>query len=84
MKNSKKWNRLFTFAAIATFSFMTLFSPSVTIVTEAAVIEDNASDPCADSIQWRFKTENGKLYRRLYNYTTASWIGEWEYVCDVE
>lgn len=32
----------------------------------------------SDIIDWRYKAENGKLYRRLYNYSKDQWIGEWE------
>ncbi|MBS7578438.1 MULTISPECIES: hypothetical protein [unclassified Enterococcus] len=28
-------------------------------------------------IEWRFKTIDGKLYKRLYDYTTNTWIGDW-------
>ena len=34
----------------------------------------------ADVIGWRYKTINGKLYRRKYNYTQEKWIGSWELV----
>lgn len=39
----------------------------------------SASDiqPHADDIRWRFKTENGKTYKRLYNYTRHQWVGDW-------
>lgn len=33
--------------------------------------------PLADSIGWRYKTINGKLYKRLYNYTKKKWVGDW-------
>lgn len=32
----------------------------------------------SDIIDWRYKAENGKRYRRLYNYSKKQWIGEWE------
>ena len=38
--------------------------------------------PLKDDIQWVYKIDNGKIYRRLYNYSTANWIGDWIYVCD--
>ncbi|MBS7007283.1 hypothetical protein [Anaerostipes sp.] len=28
-------------------------------------------------IIWRYKTENGKLYKRKFNTSTNKWIGEW-------
>lgn len=42
----------------------------------------NSSDAsiCADILQWLYKIEDGKVYRRLYNASTAEWIGDWIYV----
>lgn len=34
--------------------------------------------PMADIIDWRYMVVDGKLYRRLYNYSKQQWIGEWE------
>lgn len=31
----------------------------------------------ADNIQYRYKFINGRLYKRLYNYSTQEWIGDW-------
>lgn len=36
------------------------------------------AEPFAQVIGWRYKTEDGKLYRRQYNYSRQEWIGEWE------
>ena len=33
--------------------------------------------PLADIIEWRYKVENGLLYKRLFNYTTEQWVGYW-------
>lgn len=33
--------------------------------------------PYADIIEWRYKVENGKLYKRQYNCTKDKWIGQW-------
>jgi hypothetical protein len=41
--------------------------------------EDNPEiNPRADIIKWRYKTINGHIYRRKYNYTKQIWIGNWE------
>lgn len=32
----------------------------------------------ADKIDWQYKTVNGILYRRLYNYTTKKPVSDWE------
>lgn len=31
-----------------------------------------------EQIEWVYKEEDGKIYRRQYNYTTGQWIGEWQ------
>lgn len=32
----------------------------------------------AANIGWRYKNEDGRLYRCQYDYTNQKWIGEWE------
>ena len=34
-------------------------------------------EPRADIIGWRYKTENGRVYKRLFNYSKDEWIGDW-------
>lgn len=34
--------------------------------------------PKSDIIRWRYKTVDGIIYKRLYNYTKQQWIGEWQ------
>lgn len=77
MKHNKK---LITLAGIACFGMAVLISPATTLTAEAAVSSEATVDPCAASIGYRYKTENGKIYKRLYNYTTGNWIGDWIYV----
>lgn len=81
MKNTKKWKKVITLTGIAVFSLAAFFSPATTIVAEAS--EEATVSPYAHIIEWRYKEENGKLYRRLYNYSTGNWESEWEYVCDL-
>lgn len=33
--------------------------------------------PLSDDIRWKFKTVDGKTYKRLYNYSKNKWIGDW-------
>lgn len=37
----------------------------------------------ADIIEWRYKTENGKIYKRKYNYSKEKWVGNWIFVANV-
>ncbi len=27
--------------------------------------------------EWRYKKENGHIYKRLYNCTKSCWVGDW-------
>lgn len=38
---------------------------------------DSGIMPASDDIRWRYQIKNGKLYKRLFNYTKAQWIGDW-------
>lgn len=38
---------------------------------------DHSIVPLKDVLVWRYKTLNGKTYKRLYNSTTKQWIGNW-------
>lgn len=49
----------------------------------AIISEKESVVPCADVLQWQYKVEDGKLYKRLYNNTTGNWVGDWIYVADV-
>lgn len=41
------------------------------------VSEEDSSVYSGDVIVWKYKTMNGKLYKRKYNQTTKKWIGNW-------
>ncbi|WP_313130878.1 hypothetical protein [Anaerocolumna sp.] len=51
-------------------------SPITINVQENSELRD--AYPNAHAIGWRYKSENGKVYRRQYNYSRQKWIGEWE------
>lgn len=42
-----------------------------------------ATQPRANITEWKYKIENGKLYKRLYNLSQECWVGNWVYVCDI-
>lgn len=44
---------------------------------QAAETEEYGISPLMDRIDWRFKMINGKLYKRLFNYSMDEWIGDW-------
>ncbi|MDD3415183.1 MAG: hypothetical protein PHY47_14425 [Lachnospiraceae bacterium] len=52
--------------------------PMTQVCAQEIVCETNQIVPRADIIEWRYKIENGRLYRRQYNCTTQKWVGSWE------
>lgn len=55
-------------------------SAAVSSPAEPANTGESSVSPQSDAIVWRFKIENGKIYKRLYNASTDTYIGEWIYV----
>lgn len=64
-------------AVMMAFSFNVTAYASESVVVDETGSEDSIQ-PRQAIIDWRFKIEDGKLYRRLYNYTEQCWVGEWE------
>ncbi len=92
MKRKKLTKNLALLAGTACLTLMVFACPTTSFTVNAASnVQDDSivtsSDdygimPLKDDIQYRYKIENGKLYKRLYNYTVGEWVGEWIYVCD--
>ena len=68
---------------IIVLSVCTSLQPTYTFAT-STLDETNVSvessigiTPYSDVIEWRYKLENGNLYKRQYNCSTQEWIGEW-------
>lgn len=55
----------------------TITSSNTILISENTELNQQVA-PFADIIDWRYKSENGKVYRRQYNYSQQKWIGEWE------
>lgn len=62
---------------LCTFSVFLL--PSTSIITQAS---EGDLELCTEYREWRWKIEDGKLYKRLYNASTGLWETDWIYVCD--
>lgn len=53
-------------------------SPAPQSLKVPASVSDNDSImPLSDEIRWVYKTENGRVYKRLFNYSMNKWIGNW-------
>lgn len=66
---------LFLLTIVLTIMPQNVMASSINLNNE---INDEYTVTRSDIIDWRYKTENGKLYKRLYNYSKEQWIGEWE------
>ena len=49
----------------------------IPIYPEQSGVLRSSSPKRDDTIDWKYKSVNGKCYKRLYNYTRQEWIGEW-------
>lgn len=70
---------LLTIAMLCLFSAMIIVIPVSAVEDVTPVAPSQSSDITTFSadIIWRYKTENGKLYKRKFNTSTNEWIGEW-------
>lgn len=37
----------------------------------------DSTSPYSDHLVWKYKYENGKFYKRLFNATTGEWMSDW-------
>lgn len=83
MKIQTVVQKLALFAGTVSLSVLAFACPLATMPAQAAEASAQMSiQPRKDDIQYRYKIENGKVYKCLYNYSTCNWIGEWVYVCE--
>ncbi|MCM1088487.1 MAG: hypothetical protein NC419_10040 [Muribaculaceae bacterium] len=54
--------------------------PYTVSVTNTISTGINNAAPYSINYEWRYKIENGKFYRRLYDIRNQRWIGDWELV----
>lgn len=60
-------------------TLMAFICPIASIPVQAS---EATIQPRQDILEYLYKVENGKLYKRLYNSSTGNWVGDWIYVCD--
>ena len=56
----------------------TCLPPSIVQNITISELGEYTAVPYADIIGWRYTSIDGKMYRRQYNYSKQTWIGEWE------
>lgn len=68
--------------------FLITFSSSIPhtnfVQAKSIVITSNQKDGISmhdmarsDKVRWRYKTIDGVLYKRQYNYSKEKWLGKW-------
>ncbi len=81
MKLRKKMMAIFS-ACVLTVCFMGMQVSAANLTTAQIVAIKNEDSgtihPRQDKIGWLYKSENGRMYRRLFNYSKNEWIGDWE------
>lgn len=82
-----KIKKIISIAAFALTISVCALQPALTASASSQVCSaeryGDTVSPQSDIIKWIYKIENGKKYKRLYNASTASWIGDWIYIGDV-
>lgn len=74
---------LFMLFVLFVFQSTEVFATSKTIPLDYQqnLTQKGGSDnviPYKDIIGWRYKTINGVVHKRQYNYSTEQWIGSWQ------
>lgn len=82
MKLQNITRKLALLAGAAVLALMVFVCPVSSMPVQASTDTETTIQPRQDRIEYRYKIEDGKLYKRLYNYSTGEWIGDWIYVCD--
>lgn len=80
---NKRKNKLAALGSVVCVALAVLVSPASALPVQAAVAQNPVVMPMKDAISWRYKVDNNKLYKRLFNFSTNVWIGNWIYVCDL-
>lgn len=79
----KNCSRLFFLLAAIGFSLSVFFCPVASLPAQAAAAPpEDTAQPMMDDIRYRIIIYEHKVYKRLYNYSTGNWIGDWIFVCD--
>lgn len=80
----KKLSKVLGLVGAAALSLGMFICPTAALPAQAATSNnEGVASPQSDCIEWRYFIYEGKIYKCLYNYSTANWIGEWIYLRDV-
>lgn len=84
MKTQRKASKLLLTLGALCAAFALSLCPAAGITAQAAAHDPaSVAMPYSDNIGYRYLRFQTRLYKRLYNYTTNTWIGDWIYVGEV-
>lgn len=55
-------------------------SPDVYVTEQPDQSNTGGASTYANDIRWLYKSVNGVIYRRKYDFTLNRWVGDWERV----
>lgn len=64
---------------VAMLCVMSSIATPVLAIEQTLIVEDEIQ-PRTDIKDWVYKVFDGDLYKRLYNYSTGHWEGDWIFV----
>ncbi len=82
MKKTKHFKKAAMFLGGCCLALSIMLCPAVSITSHAAAASGATVQPYSNVYKYVYKVEDGKLYKRLYNTSTHTWVGDWIYVCD--
>lgn len=85
MKLKKITRKMSLLAGTACLAMLAFVCPMASLPAQAAsgAAVEATVQPRAHDIRYVYKIEDGKMYKRLYNYSTGNWVDDdWIYVCD--
>lgn len=81
MKTQRKASKLLLTLGALCMAFALSLCPAAGITTQAAAHDPaGVIMPYADNIGYCYLQIGNKLFKRLHNHTTGTWIGDWIYV----
>lgn len=83
MVQKKKVSKTIALLGAAGMALSLFFSPAAGLPAHASDAGEDLIQPYRDEISYRYAVFDNKMYKRLFNYSTSNWIGDWIYVCDV-
>lgn len=79
MKGRFTMKKIFKYFVVTTLILATVAPTSVMAASQHTEISSSTSYDIQprDILEWYYKEENGRLYKRLFNHGTKKWVTDW-------